>query len=109
MDNQFYFFILIVIQLVFIYFNSVITFSYFNLYKRKKNPDWPLFTEEAPEYINKGEIHKIFLSFFFQIKIIFFERHKDSELKAAANKTRLLHFAYVGFLILGFFLYLFLN
>lgn len=102
MDNRFYIFVLFVIQLVFIYSISVNMISYFNLYRRKKNPDWPLSTEEMAEYVDKGESHKFYLSPEFYIKIIFFERHKDRELQAAAIKTRLLILAYVGWMILVF-------
>lgn len=80
-------------------------FSYFGLYRKKKNPDYPLFANELYEYLNKNPkyLFKIFLTTFFMWKIIF-ESHKDKELDKLAQRVRFFIFLFFGSIILEFFL-----
>jgi hypothetical protein len=78
-------------------------YAYCHIYRKKKNPNYPILPREAAEYLYKGEIFKILLSPIIFIKIIF-ERHNDKELNNAARKVRLIIFSYIGVLIIEFIL-----
>lgn len=87
-----YFLPIIIVTLLF----ARAVYNYFKLYRKKKNPDYPILFGEAKNYLHKGSKYflKIYLTPFYMWKIIF-EKHRDKELNKAANKVRLLFFLYI--------------
>jgi hypothetical protein len=92
-------------QIIIIIFLIKAGYSYFVLYRKKKNPDYPILPGEAANYIGKGgkSFFKIYLTPFFMLKIIF-ESHKDKELSSAVQKVRLLLVVYIIILLIEFVL-----
>src|SRR4051794_20224247 len=76
-------------------------YSFTTLYRKKKNPDYPILPGETAQYLFKGALHKILMSPFFMIKIIF-EKHKDKGLDVAARKVRLLMLSFLVVLVVQF-------
>lgn len=79
----------------------ITTHSYFNLYRKKNNPDYPLLPGEQGAYLSKNPSHflKPFLTPLFMWKIIF-EKHKDEELDTAAKNVRYSVYLFIGIAIL---------
>jgi TRAP-type uncharacterized transport system fused permease subunit len=93
------FFSLQIIAGIFFAFNA---YSYFILYRKKKNPDYPILPREVSKYLYKSHKHflRIYLIPFFMWKIIF-EHHKDKELNDTAKRVRWSVFIFIGIGILA--------
>lgn len=74
------------------------TYAYFSLYRKKKNPDYPLLPGEAEKYINKKSA-KFFVTPFYMWKIIF-EKHKDKDLNSASKRVRLFLLIFITAIVL---------
>ena len=93
-------FIYLVPQVIVITFLNKALYAYTVLYREKKDLDYPIIPTETFKYISKPtDFMKIYLTPVVIWHIIF-ERHKDKELNAAANKVRFVLFSYFLVLII---------
>lgn len=93
--------------LIVFYLQKVTEIKYFRLYRKKINPDYPIFWYEDFRYLTayQDRYLKIFIGDFYYWKI-FFAKHKDKALNAAAKRTRFLMILavivfFINFLILS--------
>ncbi len=92
--------------LIIMFFFRRASYAFFALYRKKKNPKYPILPQETPEYLSKDPVHffKVLpITPFFMWKILF-EKHKDKELNDAAKKVRFLVFLFIIYIILQFIL-----
>lgn len=81
------------------------TLTYFVLYRKKKNPKYPVAPNDIQNYLSKDPVQLFKLlpiTPFFMWKIIF-EKHKDKELNDAAKRVRFFLFLAIGTLVFQFF------
>jgi hypothetical protein len=84
--------------------------EYFALYRKKKNPKYPILPNEAAQYLDEDFMN--FLRVFpliplFMWKIIF-ESHNDKQLNYLARRTRNLFFLLILEMVGGFFIIAFI-
>src|SRR5260370_23653612 len=81
---------------------NITTYSYFSLYRKKKNPKYPILPQEQSAYLSKDPINffKILPLIPLRMWKIIFEKHKDKELNNAAKKVRFLIFVFIVLAIL---------
>lgn len=90
------------------------TFNYFKIYRKKKNPNYPLLPRETLTYLHKDPINFFKNLPLIPVKMwkIIFERHSDEELNKAAGKARkilLIFYVYDFLFILFVFLLSYFN
>ncbi len=93
--------------LIVFYLQKATEIKYLRLYRKKINPDYPIFWYEEFRYFTayQDRYLKIIIGDFYYWKIIF-AKHKDKELNAAAKRTRYLMILavivfFINFLILS--------